>query len=170
MNYNEEEFLELINRLLERLHQADFTNQGSNVINIYASGSQHIECIHTRTVNGNVYCQHEAQELSPVEQRVRHALEVLKQEQLLSHLYDYTWVMGVMNDTDGLPCFSSPQSFLTYLEGLGLGQLPDSSTISKKNNSFSGTFPNWTFTDSDITEANRRINIGKRFLSLYRKG
>ena len=45
MNFdNNEDALEFINRLLERLHQADFTNHGSNIEIVYvASGGQHVE-------------------------------------------------------------------------------------------------------------------------------
>ena len=45
MNFdNNEEALEFINRLLERLHQADFTNHGSKIEFVYvASGGQHVE-------------------------------------------------------------------------------------------------------------------------------
>ena len=45
MNFdNNEETLEFINRLLERLHQAGDTNQGSKIELVYvASGGQHVE-------------------------------------------------------------------------------------------------------------------------------
>ena len=45
MNFdNDEEALGFINRLLERLHQADFTNHGSKIEVVYvASGGQHVE-------------------------------------------------------------------------------------------------------------------------------
>ena len=44
MNINDEEDLGFINRLLERLHQADFTNHGSKIEFVYvASGGQHVE-------------------------------------------------------------------------------------------------------------------------------
>ena len=45
MNFdNDEEALGFINRLLERLHQADFTNNGSKIEFVYvASGGQHVE-------------------------------------------------------------------------------------------------------------------------------
>ena len=45
MNFdNNEEALEFINRLLERLHQAGFTNHGSTIELVYvASGGQHVE-------------------------------------------------------------------------------------------------------------------------------
>ena len=41
---NDEDALGFINRLLERLHQADFTNHGSKIEVVYvASGGQHVE-------------------------------------------------------------------------------------------------------------------------------
>ena len=45
MNFdNDEEALGFINRLLERLHQADFINHGSKIEVVYvASGGQHVE-------------------------------------------------------------------------------------------------------------------------------
>ena len=43
-HYDEEENLEFINRLLERLHQADYINHGSKIEIVYvASGGQHVE-------------------------------------------------------------------------------------------------------------------------------
>ena len=44
MNLNDDEAIGLINRLLERLHQADLTNFGSHLQIVYvASGAQHVE-------------------------------------------------------------------------------------------------------------------------------
>ena len=44
MNVNDDETIGLINRLLERLHQADLTNFGSHLQIVYvASGGQHVE-------------------------------------------------------------------------------------------------------------------------------
>ena len=44
MNINDDEALGFINRLLERLHQADLTNFGSHLQIVYvASGAQHVE-------------------------------------------------------------------------------------------------------------------------------
>ena len=52
MNFdNDEEALEFINRLLERLHQADFTNNGSKIEVVYvASGGQHVETIQSQNI------------------------------------------------------------------------------------------------------------------------
>ena len=44
MNLNDDEAIGLLNRLLERLHQADLTNFGSHLQIVYvASGAQHVE-------------------------------------------------------------------------------------------------------------------------------
>ena len=37
------EVLKLVNELLEHAHQSDHQNKGSNIINIYAPGSQHVD-------------------------------------------------------------------------------------------------------------------------------
>lgn len=103
-----------------------------------------------------------------VNQRVKKCIDVLNNEKLLKHLYDYTWVMETMNQTSGLPNFKSPQSFIKYLKGLGVERLPSEDSIDKKQNSFTGIFPDWEFIDCDFTETTRRINVGKRFLSIYR--
>jgi hypothetical protein len=103
------------------------------------------------------------------EQRMKHCIDTLWEEKVLKHLYDYTWVMETMNQTEGMPHFNTLASFITYLKNIGIESLPSEDSINKKQNVFSGTFPNWVFTDCDHTEATRRINVGKRFMSLYRK-
>ena len=52
MNFdNDEESLGFINRLLERLHQADFTNHGSKIEVVYvASGGQHVDTIQSQNI------------------------------------------------------------------------------------------------------------------------
>jgi len=112
----------------------------------------------------------QASEMLTVDERVRKAVLTLKSEGVLRHLYDYTWLMVVMNQTEGLPSFDTPQSFVTYLEGLQLADLPEVSSVKKAYGNVLGDFPNWTFQDRDTTEATRRINVAKRFLSIYRKG
>ena len=44
---------------------------------------------------------------------IKEVIQQLKAEEVIEHLYDYTWVMLAMNDTKGLPSFDSPQSFKT---------------------------------------------------------
>ena len=58
MNFeNDEEALEFINRLLERLHQADFTNHGSTVINIYKPGSLHVDHVDNQNFYGDKWAK-----------------------------------------------------------------------------------------------------------------
>ncbi len=102
------------------------------------------------------------------EQRFKKCIDILSKEKLLKHLYDYTWVMEASNQTEGLPNFNTPSSFITYLKGIGIERLPSEDSINRKQNVFVGTFPSWQFNDCDTTEANRRINVGKRFLNAYR--
>ena len=54
MNFdNEEESLELINRLLERLKQADYPSPGNIVLNIYKQGSQHVDKVENQYIGAN---------------------------------------------------------------------------------------------------------------------
>lgn len=107
---------------------------------------------------------------NPVDACVKSVLSQMKAEGMIENLYDYTWVMGVMNDTEGLPHFDSPSSFIKYLTGLGIENLPSESTIKKEYGKMLGKFPEWTFIGKDKTESDRRINVAKRFLNLYRNG
>lgn len=100
--------------------------------------------------------------------RIKKALNVLREEKFLKHKYDYTWVMEAMNQTTGMPNFNTPSSFITYIGDLAVENLPSEDSILLKLNNFAGKFPNWEFTDCDTTEANRRINVGKRFLTAFR--
>ena len=101
---------------------------------------------------------------------VRMALAVrgLWDEGVLKNLYDYTWVMEVMNQTDGMPYFNTPASFIAYLKAADVERLPSEDSINKKQNTFTGSFPDWMFTDCDAMEAKRRINVGKRFLNIFK--
>ena len=106
-----------------------------------------------------------------VDERVKFAIQSVINENLIIHKYDYTWLMQVMIETDELPNFDSPQSFLTYLSRLELDQnLPEQSSIKKEYSKLSGKFPNWVFSNKYTTESIRRINVAKRFLSAFRKG
>ena len=53
MNFNDDEIVELLNRLLEMLHQADSNNQGSIVFNVYSSGSLHVDHVDTQNFYGD---------------------------------------------------------------------------------------------------------------------
>ena len=104
------------------------------------------------------------------QQHIRNAIFTMTAEGTLQHLYDYTWIMTVMNQTRGMPQFNTPSSFIDYLRKLGVKRLPSEDSINRKQNTFTGTFPEWTFINCDTTEANRRINVGQRFMALFRAG
>ena len=53
MNFNDDEIVGLLNRLLEMLHQADSNNQGSIVFNVYSSGSLHVDHVDTQNFYGD---------------------------------------------------------------------------------------------------------------------
>jgi hypothetical protein len=111
--------------------------------------------------------------LSPIDQLIIKAIEIMKKENVIKHLYDYAFIMQIMNETEELPTYSSPKSFLDYFKGLKITNLPGEDSIKKKVNATFGNHPSWTFTDKkgiDANEVKRRNAIGSRFLSIYRKG
>lgn len=111
--------------------------------------------------------------LSSTEKRIKHAIDLMKKEEIIKHSYDYTFIMQVMNETEGMPDFTSPNTFLDYLKSLNINDLPSEDSIKKKINVTRGQHPSWTFDDkkgTDANEARRRNNVANRFLSIYRKG
>lgn len=103
-----------------------------------------------------------------IDKRIHKTIDTLRQEGLLKHLYDFTWIMETMNQTESMPKFNTPRSYITYMKSLGIKNLPSEDSINRKQNTFIGKFPDWIFNDCDTTEATRRINVGKRFLSIFR--
>ncbi len=103
-----------------------------------------------------------------VERRVKASIDVLTREGLIKNLYDYTWVMEAMNQTKGMPTFKTPSSLIAFLKSIGIEKLPSDDSINRKQNVFTGKFPQWEFTDCDTAEATRRINVGRRFVNAYR--
>ena len=53
MKFNDDEIIALINRLLEKLHQANGDNKSSIVFNIYEKGSQHIDNVENQYIYTN---------------------------------------------------------------------------------------------------------------------
>ena len=53
MEFNDDEIVALLNRLLEKLHQADGNNQGSIVLNIYGKGSLHVDHVDNQYLYGD---------------------------------------------------------------------------------------------------------------------
>ena len=122
MNHNEEvpdflgelgdmlpaDVLKKLNELLEQLHRKDKDHQGSPVF-IYAPGSQYVE----KQINIGAYpvppCigrengKKGTKGADPVvsstgdDERILRCINVMNEEGMLKHLYDYTWVMEVLN-------------------------------------------------------------------------
>lgn len=89
----------------------------------------------------------------------------------LKKMGDWGLLMIAMNQTDDMPDFATPHSYVDYLSlELKIEGVPCESSISKMVAKTRGMFPNWTFTDTtDIMETNRRINVGKCFIAAVRK-
>ena len=138
----------------------NFTNQGID-------NADHTTLSNMRyQTNEDEQC--EERDANDIGAKIKKALDVLQVEKLMKHMYDYTWVMEAMNQTKGMPDFITPSSFLAFVRDLGVENLPSKDSIELKQNKVSGKFPNWEFTDCDSTEAQRRTNVGRRFLSAYR--
>ena len=57
MKFNDDEIVALLNRLLEKLHQADSNHQGSTVINIYGKGSLHVDHVDNQNFYGDKWTE-----------------------------------------------------------------------------------------------------------------
>ena len=57
MEFNDDEIVGLLNRLLEKLHQADGNNQGSIVLNIYGKGSLHVDHVDNQYFYGDKWTE-----------------------------------------------------------------------------------------------------------------
>ena len=115
-----------------------------------------------------VWTEEEMEMGDGMERIIGYAAKTMRAEGELKHLYDYTWLMLLMNETDGLPSFDTPTSYVDYMKQCGVKSMPTRSNISKYYDKARGEFPNWTFADADGQEAKRRNNVAKRFLNLVR--
>lgn len=110
--------------------------------------------------------------LSDIDHRVALAMSVLQRNGAFRNPYDYTWIMVAIGDgmIEGLGAFRSPQSFMNYLHGLGVKNVPSRSTLSAWYGRVFGKYPDWEFTDTtDPTEILRRKNVFRQFLSAMRQ-
>lgn len=110
MNLNDDEAIGLINRLLERLHQADLTNFGSHLQIVYvASGGQHVET----QINMGAYGQPETLPSPPCvgrEKETSHLPEVLATDEAMT-LWKKAQTAGWV-DANYQPLISRTQSAL----------------------------------------------------------
>ena len=125
MNINDDEALGFINRLLERLHQADLTNFGSHLQIVYvASGAQHVET----QINMGEKTLHKSETLpSPPcvgrEKETSHLPEVLATDEAMA-LWKKAQAAGWV-DANYQPLISRTQSALladAIAEKLGIRQ------------------------------------------------
>lgn len=112
--------------------------------------------------------------LNAVDRRIKHAVDCLKQEGVIKHMYDYAWIMRYINERckkKGDMFFTSVKSYreyiVVYLHTDGVAR---QSTLSLYYAYGEGQFPDWTFVDTDdYTECQRRINVAKRFAAILSK-
>ena len=106
--------------------------------------------------------------LDDINLRMALALKVLKQNGAIRYGYDYAWIMVAIGDgmIDGLGAFRSPQSYINYLQSIGIEHVPSRSTLSQWYGRVFGKYPDWEFTDTkDPMEILRRKNVFKQFQS-----
>ena len=120
---NDDEAIGLLNRLLERLHQADLTNFGSHLQIVYvASGAQHVET----QINMGAYGQTENLPSPPCvgrEKETSHLPEVLATDEAMT-LWKKAQTAGWV-DANYQPLISRTQSALladAMAEKLGIRQ------------------------------------------------
>ena len=115
----------------------------------------------------------EFQRKSPME-RLCFAIHSVNDEKgLLANRYDFAWIYAAIQQEQlkGIEKFRSVNSFRQHLINIGIKKVPSNSTISGRYSCLRHKFPDWVFSDGcDATETQRRINVAKRFLSLFYKG
>ena len=97
---------------------------------------------------------------------------VASEKGLLVNRYDFAWLYTAVQEGQlkGIDKYKSVNSFRRHLINISIKNVPSNSTISCWFGYLRHKYPNWVFSDCDATERQRRINISKRFLSLYYKG
>lgn len=100
----------------------------------------------------------------------KQAIQELIDDRLIRKPMDYAWIMtaveqGAVKDFEPFP---SHQSFIDYLDLLGVKELPSRTTLFRAYAKISGVYPQWVFTDGPKQgEKLRRNTIVVRFLSAY---
>ena len=115
----------------------------------------------------------EFQRKSPMERFDFAIHAVVSEKGLVANQYDYAWLYAMVQQEQlkGVEKFRSVDSFRQYLINIAVKDVPSNSTISGRYGCVRHKFPDWVFSDGcDATEAQRRINIAKRFLCLFLKG
>ena len=106
------------------------------------------------------------------DQCVLSAFTTLRENEVIQHPYDFTWIMAAMNQyaVDGIEGFRSSNAFVKYLKVLGVEDVPCRDTISSNINKVEDVYPMWTFSDTDEPcEVRRRRNVAIQFVAAYNK-
>ena len=114
----------------------------------------------------------EFQRKSPME-RLDFAIRSIDSEEgLLANRYDFAWLYAAIQHKllKGVEAFHSVESFRQHLNNIGIKNIPSNSTISCWYGNLRHQYPDWAFSNCDATERQRRINVAKRFLSVFYKG
>lgn len=119
-------------------------------------------------------CIEKFQRKSPME-RLDFAIRSIDSEKgLLANRYDFAWLYAVVQYEllTGIEKYKSVKSFRQHLKKIDIKNIPSNSTISDRYGCLQHRNPDdWEFSDGcDAIEAQRRINVAKRFLSLFHKG
>ena len=112
------------------------------------------------------------QRKSPME-RLDFAIRHVDSEKgLLVNRYDFAWLYAAVQHKllKDVEPFHSVESFRQHLNNIGIKNIPSNSTISCWYGNLRHQYPDWVFSNCDATERQRRINVAKRFLSVFYKG
>lgn len=117
----------------------------------------------------------EFQRKSPMERLDFAICSVDGEKGLLVNRYDFAWLYAAVQHKllKDVEAFHSVESFRQHLINIVIKNIPSNSAITGKYSSLQNKYPDWKFTDKhgrDANERQRRINVVKRFLSLYYKG
>lgn len=121
----------------------------------------------------DVDCIEEFQRKPPMERFDFAIRGVAAEKGLLANQYDYAWLYAAVQQDllKGIEKFRSVDSFRKHLTNIGIKDIPSNSTVSGRFGCLRHKYPDWVFSDGcDTTETQRRINVAKRFLSLFFKG
>lgn len=131
-------------------------------------------------VDGSNHFGFEAWALKTTEERMKFCIETMKGEKCplcknnyfgYGQAWQYAYVFELLrNGDEDLPRFNKVKEFLDYLGYLGIEGLPTDETINSRLKLIKGKFPSWKISYGPENENVIANNVGKRFLSLYRKG
>ncbi len=163
-------------------------NNNAELINAMEGRNDFAEVSNTRITNNGIDAKGQDETTEKPEKEdenlsidiiLKRAVEEIKEDKNFKHKYDYAFIMNIINETGrlnlkdlptiDLPHFNTPQSFLIYLNKLGIYDLPKADSIKKKLSSIQTKSQPWTFRDKkgkDITETNRRNNLAKTCLRI----